>query len=245
MRVNETGDARILLICEHAGNFIPEHLHRLGLEEPALTRHIAWDIGAEGAARSLSALLNAPLILQRWSRLIYDCNRPPSAPDAIPQRAELTDIPGNHELTEEERSWRIANIYEPFHQTIAEHLSRAQQIGREPVVITIHSFTPEFKGQRREVEIGLLFNEDRRLAEQMLEHGAGLPVQHVRFNEPYGPKDGVLHTIIRHAESRGLLNVMIEIRNDFLATPEAQQKWAALLADVIRKSLSASPTQSL
>lgn len=238
--VNQHGDSRLILICEHAGNFIPSHLNSLGLDAPSLTRHIAWDIGAEGVARALSALLDAPLVLQRWSRLVYDCNRPPSAPDAMPERSEVTEVPGNRRLSMEERAWRIQHLYEPFHDAIAGLLDAAQRRGAEPAVITIHSFTPVYKGQPRGVEVGLLFNADGRLAKKMAEHSHLLPAAAVRLNEPYGPKDGVLHTLTRHAEPRGLLNVMIEIRNDLIATEAEQERWAGRLAEMIRVCL-ASP----
>ena len=72
-----------MLIAEHASNRLPTSLGTLGLEASDLERHIAWDIGAEQVARRLSQLIDAPLLLQRYSRLAYDCNRPPDAADAM------------------------------------------------------------------------------------------------------------------------------------------------------------------
>ncbi len=83
--VNEEGRSPFVLICEHASRTLPRKLGTLGLPEAELSRHIAWDIGAEKTARLLSRLMDAPLLLQRYSRLAYDCNRPPESPDAIPE----------------------------------------------------------------------------------------------------------------------------------------------------------------
>lgn len=71
----------VLLLCEHAGQAISEDLDGLGLPEGAIDLHIGWEIGAERLARSLAEKLDAPLILQRYSRLVIDCNRPTGSAD--------------------------------------------------------------------------------------------------------------------------------------------------------------------
>ena len=70
--VNLDGRSEFVLLCEHAGRRIPKRLGTLGLPESELVRHIAWDIGAEQVSRSLSEKLDAPLVMQRYSRLVYD-----------------------------------------------------------------------------------------------------------------------------------------------------------------------------
>src|SRR5947207_13314815 len=99
--VNGGGRSPYVLICEHASNRLPKSLGTLGLPEAELTRHIAWDIGAEKVSRLLSKLIDAPLVLQRYSRLAYDCNRPPESPAAMPEVSEATAIPGNSGLSPE------------------------------------------------------------------------------------------------------------------------------------------------
>src|SRR5258705_5469556 len=101
--VNGGGRSPYVLICEHASNLLPKTLGTLGLPESELQRHIAWDIGAEQVARLLSGLIDAPLVLQRYSRLAYDCNRPPDSADAMPETSETTHIPGNRSLTSDEK----------------------------------------------------------------------------------------------------------------------------------------------
>ena len=140
--VNGGGRSSYVLACEHASNQLPTSLGTLGLPESELQRHIAWDIGAEKVARLLSRLMDAPLVLQHYSRLVYDCNRPPDSADAMPEISETTPIPGNRHLSPDDKLMRTREIYRPFHATIADLLDRRAAEGTRSMVATIHSFTP-------------------------------------------------------------------------------------------------------
>lgn len=225
--VNADGGAPYVLVCEHAGNRIPRKLGQLGLAEAELARHIAWDIGAERVARLLSRLIDAPLVLQRYSRLVYDCNRPPESPGAMPEMSETTRIPGNKKLGAEDKLSRIEAIYRPFHAAVAAVLDLRAAHGQAVGVVSIHSFTPVFKGKPRDFELGILHDRDTRLANILVK---GFPKTDVRRNEPYGPKDGVLHTLNLHAGVRGLRHAMIEIRNDLIMQERGQDEWAQRLS---------------
>lgn len=225
--VNEQGRSPFVLICEHASNTMPKALGTLGLAEADLSRHIAWDIGAEKVARLLSRLMDAPLLLQRYSRLAYDCNRPPESPDAIPEVSELTTIPGNRKLSVEDRLARAREIYRPFHDGVSAVLDRRAAEGQRSLVVSIHSFTPVYKGKPRSVELGILHDRDTTLSSKLIK---SFPNVDARLNEPYGPKDGVLHTLNLHGFARGLQHAMIEIRNDLVATDRGQDEWAQRLS---------------
>ncbi|MGH7513010.1 MAG: N-formylglutamate amidohydrolase [Gemmatimonadales bacterium] len=225
--VNGDGRSSYVLICEHASNRLPRTLGTLGLPQSELTRHIAWDIGAEQVARRLSRLMDAPLVLQRYSRLAYDCNRPPDAADAMPEISESTDIPGNRNLSPADRLARIREIYRPFHGAITDLLDRRAADGVRSMVATIHSFTPVYKGERRAVQLGILHDQDARLSRKLI---TSFPGVDARLNEPYGPTDGVLHTLTLHAAPRQLRRVMIEMRNDLIANERGQDEWAGRLS---------------
>lgn len=243
--VNQDGRADILLICEHARNRIPASLGNLGLNQDVLSSHVAWDPGAETIARLLADALDAPLILQCFSRLVYDCNRPPDAESAMPARSEIFDIPGNVDLSNAARQRRVEAIYWPFRQAIERHLDRTISRGNAPAVITIHSFTPIFHGRQRSVELGLLHDTDPTLADAMLEASSVWTDLDVRRNEPYGPEDRVTHTLCVDAIARGLLNVMIEVRNDLIDDATNQQSMAKRLAALITGGLGKTvPHQS-
>ena len=236
--VNADGPSHIFLVCEHAGRAIPRKLGTLGLSESELERHIAYDIGAESVARRLSRLLDAPLVLQRYSRLVQDCNRPPDAPSAMPEVSETIQIPGNAGLTADERAARTAAIYEPFHAAVTKLLDSRQASGRGPIFVAIHSFTPIYKGMTRHLDAGILHDRDRRYADHLIATLSRHGDIKVRRNEPYGPEDGVTHTLNLHAGRRGLLNAMIEIRNDLITEEVGQSAWSGRLAQV----LSSGPT---
>ena len=227
--VNSQGVSEILIVCEHATNRVPHALGSLGLDAEVLESHIAWDPGAAEVARGLAQRLDAPAVLQRISRLVHDCNRPAGSEDAMPARSEAFDVPGNRNLSEAERRARSEAIYVPFHTAVSHQLEERKGPGGRPVLVTVHSFVPRYHGRPREVELGILHDSDPRLAEAILELAAASELD-ARRNEPYGPEDGVTHTLKLHGISRGLLNVMIEIRSDLIADERSQDEMTARLA---------------
>lgn len=237
--VNPSGKGRILLVCEHASRRLPQSLGTLGLSDEALRAHIAWDPGALAVATRMSGSLDATLVHQNFSRLAYDCNRPPEAADAMPPKSEIYDIPGNAGIPANQRAARIDEIYVPWRDRLAGVISDRIGRGQPTVLVTIHSFTPVYKGVRRDVEVGILHDSDSRLADAMLEAAGSEALFDVRRNEPYGPEDGVTHTLKEHGLANGLLNVMIEVRNDLIADQKGQETMADFLTGLIKKSLSA------
>lgn len=237
--VNPQARGQVVLVCEHASAAIPKSLGGLGLAPEVRDSHAAWDPGALAVALDLSAELDAVLFHQRFSRLVYDCNRPPEAPSAIPTQSEIYAIPGNADLSEADRQARVAGIYLPFRDGLAELLAGRKAAGRASVLVTIHSFNPVWFGQPRAVELGILHDGDSRLADAMLERAARNDGGYVtRRNEPYGPADGVTHTLIEHGLANGLPNVMIEWRNDLLRDEAGRRRAGAYLADLIRAGLA-------
>jgi predicted N-formylglutamate amidohydrolase len=237
-KVNSDGSSAVLLVCEHASNVLPMALGSLGLEPDMLSAHIAWDPGALAVAKWMSEALDAALIHQNFSRLAYDCNRPPESDDAMPKVSEIFEIPGNADISPAERQARVEEIYLPFRDAVAGAISDRSIAGRQTVLITMHSFTPVYKGVQRDVEIGILHDADSRLADDMLAFSAKTGRFVMCRNEPYGPADGVTHTLREHGLANGLLNVMIEIRNDLIKDEAGQEVVASFLVDLIRQSLS-------
>lgn len=227
----------ILLICEHASNFIPASFNGLGLNKQQLQSHIAWDLGALSTAKIMARRLHAPLIAAQVSRLIYDCNRPPDSPTAIPLSSEKLAIVGNIGLSSAAKESRVKAYYRPFEAAV----TRCIESMKAPVIITIHSFTPVYLGQQRSVEIGAIYDTDRRFADVFMHHAEARQGFVIQRNKPYAPTDGVTHTLKHHAISRGLKNLMLEIRNDLIATPKQQQEMAIYLADSVELALLETP----
>ncbi|MEE8534601.1 MAG: N-formylglutamate amidohydrolase [Kiloniellales bacterium] len=222
------------MTCEHAGRAVPTSLGDLGIDRAELDRHIAWDIGAAELALSLSRRLDAPLVLQRYTRLAIDCNRPLDAPDVIPAFSDGTEIPVNAELSDRHRDARYREIHQPFHDAVIETLERKGAAGISPVLVSVHSFTPVLAGVARAWDLGLLYNRDDRLA-RLFHDILDRREEGVNFahNEPYSVSDGTDYTIPVHGEGRGLMHLLLEVRNDHLTAAAGQRSWATTLAAVL------------
>jgi predicted N-formylglutamate amidohydrolase len=229
---NRGGRSSYVLICDHASNTLPAAFGTLGLTAEDLRRHIAWDPGAAPVARYMAEILGATLIESQVSRLVIDCNRPLDAPDLVPAVSETTAIPGNRDLSEAERARRIALAYDPFHAAIEDVVSERLAAGRETRLVSIHSFTPVYKDVARPWHVGIIHDDDRRLAAPVIAALRSLEGVTVGVNEPYSPADRVYFTLERHARSRGLPCAMVEIRNDEIPAEAGQRKWAGLLAGI-------------
>jgi len=229
---NAAGSSPFLLTCDHYGRLIPRALGDLGLPPGELKRHIAWDIGIAGVAEALAKHLDAHLIAQRYSRLVIDCNRPPSAPSSIPKISEATTIPGNEALADEAAEARRAQIFDPYHRRIDEVIDRRLRDGVPTVLVSLHSFTPVYAGVARPWHIGTLYHRDTRLPPLLLKLLRGEPDLVVGDNEPYAVSDDTDYTIPVHGEARGLMNSGIEIRQDLIADQAGEKQWADRLARI-------------
>jgi len=235
---NSTGASPVIFVCEHASNAMPAPWGNLGMTPDQTRAHIAWDPGALGLARGLAQRLDATLIHAPVSRLIYDCNRAPDMPGAMPARSEIHDIPGNTAISPAERLVRTNAIYVPWANALHNLIATRIALGRRPTIITIHSFTPIFHGKPRAVEFGIIHDADPTLA-CAIHSASGQTGLNAQLNEPYSAADDVTHTLRLHATPYGLQNAMLEVRNDLIADEAAQAAMADALAQVLTASLSA------
>ncbi|TCO70361.1 N-formylglutamate amidohydrolase [Rhodovulum euryhalinum] len=232
--VNAAGQGAVVLVCEHASNAIPAAFAGLGLAPGDEASHAAWDPGALGVARAMAAALDAPLVAATVSRLVHDCNRPGGSPGAMPPLTETIAIPGNRDLTRADRADRARRYYAPFRDALEAVLAARPGAA----LVTVHSFTPIWHGVPRAVEIGILHDADARLADAMLVAAPFRTGHVVARNEPYGPQDGVTHTLREHGVGKGRLNVMLEIRNDLIAGDAAQARMGVMLAGLVTAALA-------
>ena len=233
---NEHASSRVLLTCDHAGRAIPTTLGDLGVHKRDRTRHIAWDIGAAEMARCIADILDATLILQPYSRLVIDSNRPIGAHDSIPACSDGTAISGNAGLSRNERDLRVGEIHVPYHRQIESSLNRIAGFGHEPLLIALHTFTPKLEagGPARPWDLGLLYNKDERLASKMDEVlGQTKHDYKVAHNEPYEVCDESDYTLPIHGENRGIPNLLLEVRNDHVADVDGCRRWGAFLGTAI------------
>jgi len=222
---------RWLVICDHATNAVPPFVNdgTLGLADEDMNRHIAYDVGAAGLTRDLADLLNAPAILTNFSRLVIDPNRGEDDPTLLMKLYDGTIIPGNRHADADERERRLNRLYRPYHTALSEMAARQS----DTVIISMHSFTRQFKGRaERPWHVGLLYAVDQRFAKPLLGRLIEEPDLCVGDNEPYSghlPGD----TIARHAIAYERPNILIELRNDLIETGTDQRRWAERLAPMI------------
>ncbi|UQS17359.1 N-formylglutamate amidohydrolase [Pseudomonas sp. HS6] len=222
----------LILVCEHASRYIPDALNNLGLDDTAAREHIAWDIGALELAEHLSEKIGATLLSANYSRLLIDLNRPRHAPDSIPAQSEIYQVPGNRELDEATREYRRQCLFKPFHTRLQQLIDERLAKGRPVRVVGIHSFTPVYYGQPRELEVGVLFGQAKAYAQRLLDGLDRHPLK-VAGNQPYRIDPLGDMTVPVHGDARGLESVLIEVRNDLLRSPEAVSRWANYLAPLL------------
>jgi predicted N-formylglutamate amidohydrolase len=232
-----SGASAFLITCDHAGRRLPARLGTLGLSEADLGRHIAWDIGVAGLARQLAARLDAVAILQTYSRLAIDANRPPGSPDSIVGRSDGTPIPGNQDVSAGEAERRAREIFHPYHDRIRRELDERRQAGRDTVLVCLHSFTPALgDGKARIWHAGVLHLRDTRLAHPLLELLRAEPGLVVGDNQPYAASDATDYSLVEHGEGRGLLHVELEVRQDLILDEAGQIAWAERLAPLLQRA---------
>jgi predicted N-formylglutamate amidohydrolase len=229
--VNADGAGAAVLICDHASNRIPRRLGTLGLSEAAREDHIAWDPGAAAMARILSRLLDAPLVLSGYSRLVVDCNRPPESPQSMAASSAGVPVPGNAAIAEGERAARLDGLFRPYHAAIAGLLDA--RAGRPSLLLSIHSFTPDIGDGPRPWPIAVAHGRDGRLARLLI---AALRADGTRVgdNQPYAVTPATDYSIPAHGEARGLLHALIETRQDGIRDAAGAARWAAKLAEAVR-----------
>ncbi len=223
---------RWLVTCDHASNHVPDWLNGgdLGIPAEDMARHIAWDVGAAGLARTLGRLLDSPVILSNFSRLVIDPNRDEDDPTLVMKLYDGTIIPANRHISVEGVENRLDRLYRPYHAAYA----RLAALHPQRVILAIHSFTPCLRGRPpRPWHVGVLYSHlDERLSKPLIARLQQEPDLCIGDNEPYSghlPGDA----IDRHALRLGRHNTLVELRNDLIQTAAQQNHWAARLAPIL------------
>jgi predicted N-formylglutamate amidohydrolase len=224
-RFHPGADLHWLVLCDHASNRVPAELDDLGLSAFELQRHIAWDIGAADVARRVAAGLRAPWIESCVSRLVIDVNRAWDDPTLIPAISDRTLIPGNQDLPADERRRRFEAYHQPYQRRIERHLNQLEHSSVVPLVVSIHSFTPQLGAEPRPWPVGVLWRHDPSFAHHLIRELAR-DGTHVGDNQPYDGHLAMGHTVDYQAIRRGLPYTMIELRQDQLGTPASRRRWS-------------------
>ena len=223
------GRGRFVIFCDHASNHIPAELENLGLPPSELARHIAWDLGAAGVSAELSDIFDAPAILCGTSRLVIDCNRQLDHRDLIPEVVDGTAIPGNRDLSDAARQFRIERWFKPYHAAVESVITDREARGQTSIALSIHSMTACLAGEVRPWQIALSSDDDRTLAEPILEALRGGDIV-VGDNQPYNLDPAVDFSTPFHAIRRGIPYLQVEFRQDEVADRTGQSRWARCFA---------------
>ncbi len=226
----------MVLLCDHASNFVPDDLAALGLPQAQFERHIGYDIGAAVVTRELAHLTGAPAVLTRFSRLVIDPNRGRDDPTLVMRLSDGAVVPGNARIDDAGIAERLRRFYEPYDAAIVAAIGAMTNAGQVPAIVSIHSFTPVWRGIPRPWEIGLLYDRDRRLHDALMGELRQNSSLCVGDNEPYfGGLPG--DTIDRHATANGFANTLIELRQDLIAAPDDARAWARRLAPMLERAV--------
>ncbi len=205
----------VLIVGDHASNYVPSDID-LGIDTGLLDLHIASDIGVAPVAGELVALGTADTAyLAGVSRLVIDLNREPEAFGLIPDNSDGHVIPGNV-LDEAARNERMARFYNPYHGKLAQIIAAA----RPAMILSLHSFTPRLRSrrdERRPWQIGILYNEDDRLARVAIPALVAIGLN-VGDQLPYSGRD-LNYTMNHHAEANGIPYLGVEMRQDLISHP--------------------------
>ncbi|WP_052710039.1 N-formylglutamate amidohydrolase [Azospirillum thiophilum] len=237
MTLNPVAGGPLLLVCDHASRAIPKRLGDLGLPEEQLCRHIAYDIGAAELTRRLAARFGATAVLSGFSRLVIDPNRALDDPTAIPVVSDDVVIPGNRALDAEAQALRVEALFHPYHTAVAAAVAAIVARGQVPVMVSVHSFTPAMRGIARPWHIGILWDNDPRLPVPLIEALEADGRWCVGDNQPYSGRGTSGGTVETHATPAGYPNVLLEVRQDLIATPEGADLWAQVIGDALEPLL--------
>lgn len=236
---------QFLIICDHASNALPPSYGTLGLAPQALDTHIAYDPGAREVSTMLAERIESPLIMTQFSRLLIDSNRGIDDPTLIVSYSDGMIIPHNrdvnavsahsnaHQGVHAERQHRIDCFYTPYDDAIGVARAHAHVKNIVPIILSVHSFTPKWNARVRPWHAGVLWDKDPRLAAHFFTYMATHhPDICLGNNQPY---TGRLKndTLYRHATRYGLPHAIIELRQDLIASYDAQRNWAHRLADIL------------
>jgi len=222
----------LVITCEHASVRLPEPWEWPSGDSRLVATHWSFDAGAEEFTRELSKRLPSVAVLARFSRLLCDANRPIGSETMFRKEAEGKPILLNQNLTESEIQRRLDTLYHPFHHS----LKRVCDVVKPRLVLAIHSFSPEYEGQKRDIEIGVLVKheKDRALADKFVEAYAKIGLR-VAINEPWSALDGYAFTANSFNSVR-CASIMLEFRQDLAVQAAWALKVTQATIDVLREA---------
>jgi predicted N-formylglutamate amidohydrolase len=213
----------LLLTCEHASNAVPPHLAEIFSSQQALLKsHRGWDAGAWAVYNDLCERLHpAYAAAGCYTRLAIELNR------SLHHPSLFSFLTKNRPVAE--RQLLIDEIWTPFRESVHQRIAVELKNAKASVLhLSIHSFTPEFRGEIRDCEIGLLYDPARAAEKSLARQWQSTlrrthPDLRVRLNYPYrGNADGHT-TALRKEFGPRYLGFEIELKQDWLVKHSAEE----------------------
>lgn len=220
--------APLMLTCEHASLRLPEPWRWPEADLPLVGTHWSFDLGAEDLTREMAAASGATAILSRFTRLLVDPNRPLDSPTLFRDVADGNPVALNQHIDDDDRGHRIA-YYDAYHRALADLATQAP-----PLLLSIHTFTPVYEGQRRQVDLGILFDSAEEEARQVLEALLDTGLQ-VELNQPWSGRNGLMYSVESHATRNSRRALEIELRQDHATDPEFRQWFVPRLLEAMTR----------
>ena len=222
----------MVITCEHASNALPPPLSASASDRAWLETHWGHDIGAASVARRLADRSGSVAVLATFSRLVCDPNRDPGNPTWIRTEIEGQPLSFNQGLDAAERTRREQLYQRPYHAAIDGLLRARTPAGGDVLLFSVHSFTPEYQGEDRSMELGLLFDRYAPIAARfegyLRDEGFA-----TALNAPYSGMDGMIFAAQRHGVEHNVVYLELEIRQDLLVDESS----ALAVADRIGRAL--------
>ena len=233
--INPHSSCPLILTCEHATAKIPENYHNLGLADELLDTHIARDKGCGDLTVALAKKLGCTAFIAGYSRLFIDYNRRENEPSLILSESDKVTVPGNVNLSPEERTFRLENFHQPYYRAIFEKIKQLKSEGVTPLIFSVHGFTPQLKGGSfRPWNAGILYVKENPFALKILAELQKLPDLKIDANVPYDLRQYNTGAAAICGEDLGLCNAVIEIRDtEFDDIAAGVEKWADILSPIL------------
>lgn len=218
----------IVYTCEHASNRVPAPLHPTPSDRALLRTHWGYDIGSAWLTRRLAH--GDVAVLSRASRLVLDANRHPADPTLALSCTHDGPVSFNQSISDSALDARIQRFHVPLH----DEISRVMTVARPRLLVSVHTFTPVWQGNLRDLEAGILFDTCDKEAGEII-RALRADGWKVEANEPYSGKAGLIYSAARHGNAAGVPYFEIEVRQDLVATRLLAEVAAERIRDAMRE----------
>ena len=149
-------------------------------------------------------------------------------------------IPLNIDLSEEQKKSRQRHIYDPYRNAIKHIIKKTRQKHGGVIVLDLHSFSPTWQGQKRDVQIGTLAfgqNPMEREIVKYLEKTCSTNNLTFTENQPYNLSNLIFERTepARFIQKCNVWYTGLEIRNDLLKDPNMVQQIANIIENTIEQ----------